>query len=203
MAPNAAPLAGSLLFLCLITPLCPYLYGGLYGGLYERAHIIRCFSRRQWHGRGPARPPGRGAPGRAARQHTRVIITARTARYESLTTGGTGYKDNARPRRARSATGSRRAGTLRRGPSVILPPPFSFVWGIPIGKQMTVTNGSAPSSMYRVRVAGAACCAAGLTALACMRPPGAGRVIPDCHFAVPLSHFIPGFLLNSVAVFRK
>jgi hypothetical protein len=28
-------------FLCLITPLCSYLYGGLYGGLYERAHIIR------------------------------------------------------------------------------------------------------------------------------------------------------------------
>jgi hypothetical protein len=30
-------------FLCLITPLCSYLYGGLYGGLYERAHIIRCY----------------------------------------------------------------------------------------------------------------------------------------------------------------
>ena len=30
-------------FLCLITPLCSYLYGGLYGGLYERAHIIRYF----------------------------------------------------------------------------------------------------------------------------------------------------------------
>ena len=29
-------------FLCLITPLCSYLYGGLYGGLYERADIIRC-----------------------------------------------------------------------------------------------------------------------------------------------------------------
>ena len=28
-------------FLCLITPLCSFLYGGLYGGLYERAHIIR------------------------------------------------------------------------------------------------------------------------------------------------------------------
>jgi hypothetical protein len=26
-------------FLCLITPLCSYLYGGLYGGVYERAHI--------------------------------------------------------------------------------------------------------------------------------------------------------------------
>ena len=26
--------------LCLITSLCPYLYGGLYGGLYESAHII-------------------------------------------------------------------------------------------------------------------------------------------------------------------
>jgi hypothetical protein len=34
----------SLSFLCLITPLCSYLYGGLYGGLYERAHIIRYFS---------------------------------------------------------------------------------------------------------------------------------------------------------------
>jgi hypothetical protein len=30
-------------FLCLITPLRSYLYGGLYGGLYERAHIIRYF----------------------------------------------------------------------------------------------------------------------------------------------------------------
>jgi hypothetical protein len=30
-------------FLCLITPLCSYLYGGLYGGLHESAHIIRCF----------------------------------------------------------------------------------------------------------------------------------------------------------------
>ena len=30
-------------FLCLITPLCSYLYGYLYGGLYERAHIIRYF----------------------------------------------------------------------------------------------------------------------------------------------------------------
>jgi hypothetical protein len=29
------------------------------------------------------------------------------------------------------------------------------------------------------------------------------RVISDCHFAVPLNHFIPGFLPNSVAVFRK
>jgi hypothetical protein len=34
---------GSKDFLCLITPLRSYLYGGLYGGLYERAHIIRCF----------------------------------------------------------------------------------------------------------------------------------------------------------------
>jgi ABC-type multidrug transport system fused ATPase/permease subunit len=30
-------------FLCLITPLCSYLYGVLYGGLYERSHIIRYF----------------------------------------------------------------------------------------------------------------------------------------------------------------
>jgi hypothetical protein len=30
-------------FLCLIMPLCSYLYGGLYWGLYERAHIIRYF----------------------------------------------------------------------------------------------------------------------------------------------------------------
>ena len=36
-----AILTGSKDFLCLITPLCSYLYGGLYGGLYERAHIIR------------------------------------------------------------------------------------------------------------------------------------------------------------------
>ena len=32
-------------FLCLITPLCSYSYGGLYGGPYERAHIIRYFPR--------------------------------------------------------------------------------------------------------------------------------------------------------------
>jgi hypothetical protein len=30
-------------FLCLITPLCSYLYRGLYGGLYGRAHVIRSF----------------------------------------------------------------------------------------------------------------------------------------------------------------
>jgi hypothetical protein len=30
-------------FLCLITPLCSYLYGSLYGGSYARAHIIRYF----------------------------------------------------------------------------------------------------------------------------------------------------------------
>jgi hypothetical protein len=29
------------------------------------------------------------------------------------------------------------------------------------------------------------------------------RVIPDCHFAEPLNHFMPGFLSNSVAIFRK
>jgi len=29
------------------------------------------------------------------------------------------------------------------------------------------------------------------------------RVMSDCHFAVPLNHFTPGFLSNSVAVFRK
>jgi tetratricopeptide (TPR) repeat protein len=34
-------------FLCLIAPLCSYLYGGLYGGLYERAHIIRYFPHAQ------------------------------------------------------------------------------------------------------------------------------------------------------------
>jgi hypothetical protein len=29
------------------------------------------------------------------------------------------------------------------------------------------------------------------------------RVVSDCHFAVPLNHFIPGFLSNSVAIFQK
>jgi hypothetical protein len=32
---------------------------------------------------------------------------------------------------------------------------------------------------------------------------GAARVISDCHFAVQLNHFIPGFLSYTVAVFRK
>jgi hypothetical protein len=32
---------------------------------------------------------------------------------------------------------------------------------------------------------------------------GAPRVISDCHFAVQLNHFIPGFLSYSVAVFLK
>ena len=32
---------------------------------------------------------------------------------------------------------------------------------------------------------------------------GAHRVISDCHFAVQLNHFIPGFLSYSVAVCRK
>ena len=34
---------GASFFLCLVMPLCSYLYGGLYGGWYERAHIIRYF----------------------------------------------------------------------------------------------------------------------------------------------------------------
>jgi hypothetical protein len=32
---------------------------------------------------------------------------------------------------------------------------------------------------------------------------GARRVISDCHFAVQLNHFIPGFLSYSVAGFLK
>jgi hypothetical protein len=32
-----------LSFLCLITPLCFYLHGGVYGGLYERAHMTMYF----------------------------------------------------------------------------------------------------------------------------------------------------------------
>ena len=48
-------------FLCLITPLCSYLYGGLYGGLYERAHIIRYFPRAEL--RGPLRARGARAGG--------------------------------------------------------------------------------------------------------------------------------------------
>ena len=43
-------------FLCLITPLCSYLYGGLYGGLYERAHIIRYFPRRRATAARPSTP---------------------------------------------------------------------------------------------------------------------------------------------------
>jgi hypothetical protein len=31
----------------------------------------------------------------------------------------------------------------------------------------------------------------------------APRVISDCHFAVPLNQFIPGFLYYSIAVFLK
>ena len=34
-------------------------------------------------------------------------------------------------------------------------------------------------------------------------PRGEHRVISDCHFAVQLNHFIPGFLPYSVAVFLK
>jgi hypothetical protein len=35
------------------------------------------------------------------------------------------------------------------------------------------------------------------------RRRGLRRVISDCHFAVQLNHFVPGFLSHSVAVFRK
>jgi hypothetical protein len=38
---TAPALAFTSFFLCLITPLCSYLYGGLHEGFYERAHIIR------------------------------------------------------------------------------------------------------------------------------------------------------------------
>jgi hypothetical protein len=44
---------------------------------------------------------------------------------------------------------------------------------------------------------------AGLRAEFGRKRGGAVRVISDCHFAVPLNHFIPGFLSNSVAAFRK
>jgi hypothetical protein len=47
-------------FLCLITPMCSYLYGGLYGRMYERAHVIRYFPplapRSTAIGRGRGRP---------------------------------------------------------------------------------------------------------------------------------------------------
>ena len=55
-------------FLCLITPLCSYLYGGLYGRLYERADIIRYFpfSRRR------VGPTGRRRRARPAADPPRV-----------------------------------------------------------------------------------------------------------------------------------
>ena len=40
-------------------------------------------------------------------------------------------------------------GRLRRGPSVILPPPFSFTWRFPIENQMAVTNDGPPSYIHR------------------------------------------------------
>ena len=36
-----------------------------------------------------------------------------------------------------------------------------------------------------------------------LRQQAPGRVISDCHFAVQLNHFMPGFLSKSVAVFSK
>ena len=36
-----------------------------------------------------------------------------------------------------------------------------------------------------------------------MEPAGGHRVISDCHFAVQLNHFIPGFLSYSVPIFLK
>ena len=36
-----------------------------------------------------------------------------------------------------------------------------------------------------------------------LRQRGRDRVIPDCHFAVQLNHFIPSVLLHSVAVVLK
>ena len=53
-------------FLCLITPMCSYLYGGLYGGLYERAHIIRYFPSYTGRGPGALARGGAGARGPAA-----------------------------------------------------------------------------------------------------------------------------------------
>ena len=41
------------------------------------------------------------------------------------------------------------------------------------------------------------------TAMADTPHRGTPRVISDCHFAVQLDHFIPGFLSYSVAVFLK
>jgi hypothetical protein len=65
-------------FLCLITPLCSYLYGGLYGGLYERAHIIRyflTFLRLRVRGEPPP-PPSPALPAGVARTRHREGFVA-------------------------------------------------------------------------------------------------------------------------------
>ena len=93
---------GERFFLCLITPLCSYLYGGLHGG----ADVIRCFplgSHRRKTRRAPAsrRPPAppptprsaAGAPrppGRAGSVKGSGIITTRTAHSGALVVSGAG-----------------------------------------------------------------------------------------------------------------
>jgi hypothetical protein len=71
-------------FLCLITPLCSYLYGGLYGGLYERAHIIRYFPIFPRQGaRGRRQPPRRA---RAPAPRARALGCARSAGINPIAT---------------------------------------------------------------------------------------------------------------------
>ena len=63
---------------------------------------------------------------------------------------GAAARRGLRPRQ-RGRRGAGRDGRLRRGPSVIFPPAFSFIWRIPIRGKIVVTNDSAPSYVRRPR----------------------------------------------------
>jgi hypothetical protein len=68
------PIARSEFFLCLVTPLCSYLYGGLHGGLYESADITRYFPFPRFPPRGgfPRTHPPSAADGATAGGATAV-----------------------------------------------------------------------------------------------------------------------------------
>ena len=91
-------------FLCMITPLCSYLYGGLSGGLYERAHIIRYFPPMAASGGGRA---VRLRGGRAALAAARARPARPARRQPRRGRGGPG--DRCR-RLAGGPLGPRRAG---------------------------------------------------------------------------------------------
>ena len=73
-----------LSFLCLITPLHSYLYGGLYGGLYEGAHMIRHLPHLERHDVDQHREADRPGGRRQGTEHACAEPRAGTVKDEHM-----------------------------------------------------------------------------------------------------------------------